>query len=96
MLPQQRQFLDRRQGPFFEIGDAQYFLAFRDGEAVGRISAHVNHLYDEHYGPGTGFWGFFEAIDDQRVAQALFDAAAAWLRERGCHLMAGPLELFHL
>jgi GNAT superfamily N-acetyltransferase len=92
IIPQQRQFLDRRQGPFFEIGEAQYFLAFRNGEGVGRISAHINHLYDEHYGPGTGFWGFFEAIEDQRVARALFDAAANWLRERGCHLMQGPLS----
>lgn len=92
IIPQQRQFLDRRQGPFFEIGEAQYFLAFRDGEAMGRISAHINRVYDEHYGPGTGYWGFFEAIDDQRVAQALFDAAAGWLRERGCHRLVGPLN----
>src|SRR5512138_3398109 len=68
LLPLQRQFLDRRQGPFFEIGDAQYFLAFRNGESVGRISAHINRLHDNHYGPGTGFWGFFESIDDRQVA----------------------------
>jgi hypothetical protein len=92
LLPEQRKFLDQRQGPFFEIGEAQYFLAFRDGEPAGRISAHVNRLHDEHYGPGTGFWGFFEAIDDQQVAHALFETAAGWLRERGCHRLVGPLN----
>ncbi len=92
LLPEQRKFLDQRRGPFFEIGEAQYFLAFRNGEPVGRISAHVNRLHDEHYGPGTGFWGFFEAVQDQAVANALFEAAAAWLRERGCHRLVGPLN----
>jgi len=92
LLPEQRRFLDRRQGPFFEIGEAQYFLAFRDGEPVGRISAHINRLHDDHYGPGTGFWGFFEAVPDQQVAQALFEAAAGWLRERGCNRLVGPLS----
>ena len=92
LLPEQRRFLDQRQGPFFEIGEAQYFLAHRDGEPVGRISAHLNRLYDDHYGPGTGFWGFFESIPDQRVAQALYEAAAGWLRPRGCHRLVGPLN----
>ncbi len=92
LLPEQRRFLDKRTGPFFEIGEAQFFLAFRDGEPVGRISAHRNRLHDEHHGPGTGFWGFFEAIQEPQVAQALFEAAAAWLRERGCHRLVGPLN----
>lgn len=92
LLPEQRRFLDQRRGPFFEFGTAQYFLAHRDGELLGRISAHLNRQYDEHYGPGTGFWGFFEAVEDQQVADVLFEAAAAWLRPRGCHLMVGPLN----
>jgi hypothetical protein len=92
LLPEQRKFFDQRRGPFFEIGAAQYFLAFRAGEPVGRISAHVNRLHDQHYGPGTGFWGFFEAVQDQAVAHALFEAAAAWLKERGCQRLVGPLN----
>ncbi len=92
LLPEQRRFLDQSQGPFFEIGAAQYFLAYQNGEPAGRISAHVNRLHDEHYGPGTGFWGFFESVPDQRVAHALFEAAAAWLRSRGCQRLLGPLN----
>jgi hypothetical protein len=92
LLPEQRKFLDPKHGPFFEIGEAQYFLAFRNGEPVGRISAHVNRLHDEHYGPETGFFGFFECVNDQEVANALFAAAEAWLRERGRTRLVGPLN----
>ena len=72
LLPEQRKFLDPRRGPFFEIGEAQYFLAYRRGEPVGRISAHLNRRHDEYHGADTGFWGFFEAVQDQEVANALF------------------------
>lgn len=92
LLPEQRRFLDRRQGPFFEIGEAQYFLAHRHGEPVGRISAHINRRHDEYHGVDTGFWGFFEAIRDQQVADALFEAAADWLRQRGRSRLVGPLN----
>jgi len=92
LLPEQRKFLDQRRGPFFEIGEAQYFLAFRNGQPVGRISAHINRRHDEYYGTETGFWGFFEAVQDQQVAHALFEAAADWLRQRGRRRLVGPLN----
>ena len=92
LLPEQRKFLDPRRGPFFEIGEAQYFLAYRQGEPVGRISAHLNRRHDEYHGADTGFWGFFEAVQDQEVANALFEAAAAWLRQHGRSRLVGPLN----
>jgi len=81
---------DRRKGYFFEIGDAELFLAYQEGLVVGRITAHVNHLYEKRYDNHTGFFGFFEAINSQAVADALFDRAAAWLKERGKTVMQGP------
>ena len=92
ILSQQRQFLDPRHGTFFEIGEAQYFLAFRDGNPVGRLSAHINRLHDTHHGPGTGFFGFFECMPDRDAAAALFEAAADWLRARGKTRLVGPLN----
>ena len=92
ILSQQRQFLDPRRGPFFEIGEARYFLASQDGRPVGRLSAHINRLHDTCHGPETGFFGFFECIPDRDVAAALFEAAAAWLRERGKTRLVGPLN----
>jgi hypothetical protein len=57
ILSHQRDFLDKNRGPFFEFGEAQYFLAYVDGKPAGRISAHVNRLHDEYHGPGTGGGG---------------------------------------
>jgi GNAT superfamily N-acetyltransferase len=92
VLSHQRDFLDKKRGPFFEIGEAQYFLARVDGQPAGRISAHINRLHDEYQGPGTGFFGFFESIPDPRVATGLLEAAAAWLRARGRSRLVGPLN----
>jgi GNAT superfamily N-acetyltransferase len=92
ILSHQRTFLDPQHGPFFEIGEAQYFLAFQNGRPVGRLSAHVNRLHDQYHGLETGFFGFFESIQDQDVATRLFTAAADWLHKRGKTRLVGPLN----
>jgi GNAT superfamily N-acetyltransferase len=76
--------------PFWEHADQQLFLAERDGDLVGTISAHVNHRHNEIHKDKVGFFGFFETIDDQTVAGALFDAASDWLREQGMDAIRGP------
>lgn len=91
-LDQQRHFLSSRTGPFFEHGEAQFFLACRAGQPVGRLSAHVNRAYDERHDARTGFFGFFECADDPAAARALFDAGAAWLRSRGKSRVQGPMS----
>ena len=83
LIPMQRDFLDPAKGPFFEFGEAQYFLARRDGKIVGRISAHVNGLYEKYHDAETGFFGFFECENNRETAHALFDAAADWVRAKG-------------
>lgn len=92
LLPEQRRFLDPKQGPFFEIGEAAYFLAYRNGRPVGRITAQVNHAYEHHHDRETGFFGFFECHPDAEAAEALFRAAGAWLAERGKTRLVGPLN----
>ncbi|WP_034642638.1 hypothetical protein [Desulfovibrio inopinatus] len=92
LIPQQREFLSKEKGPFFDIGDAKLFLAKQDGNIVGRISAHVNYAYDKLHDPRTGFFGFFESIDDTAVSRALFDTAAAWVAEKGKSKLHGPLN----
>jgi hypothetical protein len=92
ILSEQKKILDPRKGPFFEFGEARYFLAFYQGQPAGRLSAHVSGRYEERHDGDTGFFGFFESVDDRRVAAALFDAAAAWLREKGKTRIQGPLS----
>ena len=82
--------LDRVKNPFFEHATAEYFVATRDGVPVGRIAAIANRLHNETHHDHTGFYGFFESIDDQAVADALVAAAAGWLRERGFATIRGP------
>ena len=85
-----RALLDRRKNPFFAHAEADYFIAERGGEVVGRIAAIHNRLHNEVHGDRVGFFGFFECINDFRVARALLDAAAAWVRARGLDVLRGP------
>lgn len=86
--------LDRKRNPFFQHAEAEYFLTVRrsDGQAdvVGRIAAIHNRAHNECQDDKVGFFGFFECVNDQAVANALFDAAAAWLKPRGLDTMRGP------
>ncbi len=89
---ERRQFLDRTKNPWFEHGEAEYFLAWRDGRAVGRITAQVDRLLNEFQGNDWGLFGFFECEDDPEAARALLDAAETWLRARGRDRMVGPMD----
>ena len=84
--------LSPKTNPFFLVGEAALFVAMRDGRAIGRISAQINRAYLDLHKDGAGHFGFFEAIDDQEVADALVARAADWLREKGCRRMVGPFN----
>jgi GNAT superfamily N-acetyltransferase len=86
-------FLNRRMNPFFSHGDATYFLARRDGRVVGRITAQINHAFDQQHQTRWGWFGFIEFEQDPQVLEALLDTAAAWLRARDCERMVGPADL---
>lgn len=90
LLAEHKRLLGYRHHPFYDDGVIQTFLAYRDGEVCGRVAAIVNGPYNRRAEEKRGFFGFFESLDDQRVASALFDAAAAWLRERGMTAIRGP------
>ena len=82
--------LDTKKNPFYKHAERELFLAERNGEIVGRIGAIKNDLHNEHANDNVGFFGFFECINDQEVANALFDAAKKWLKEKGFDAMRGP------
>jgi GNAT superfamily N-acetyltransferase len=82
--------LSRSKNPFFEHAEAEYFVAERDGAVIGRIAAISNRLHNETHGDRVGFFGFFESIEDQEVADTLFQSAAEWCRARGHDVLRGP------
>jgi GNAT superfamily N-acetyltransferase len=87
-----RNRLDRAKNPFFEHAEAEYWLAFRDGDPVGRITAHYDRNFNRFQHNEWGMFGWFEARDDPLVAGALLDAAEEWLRDRKRDRMVGPLS----
>ncbi|MCL2768831.1 MAG: hypothetical protein FWD42_01805, partial [Solirubrobacterales bacterium] len=82
--------LDRGRNPFFGHAEVEYFLAWRDGRPVGRVSAHIDRNLNSFQDNEWGLFGFFECEDDPEAARALLDSAAAWLRGRGRDRMVGP------
>ncbi len=80
------------KNPWFEHARAQFWLAERSGKVVGRISAQVDELVQEHMGAGTGQWGMFEVLDSEAAA-ALIETAEDWLRAQGMKRALGPISL---
>ncbi|WP_417317527.1 hypothetical protein [Emcibacter sp.] len=85
--------LSRDKNPYFEHAEAGYWVARRNGETVGRISAQMDQLVQKYHGEKSGHFGFFDCIDDQSVADALLDTAENWLREKGAVKVIGPFSL---
>jgi GNAT superfamily N-acetyltransferase len=89
---ERRLFLNRRLNPYFKHGEAEYFLAWRDGRLVGRVTAQIDRAFNEYHDSRSGMFGFLDLEDDPEAMTALLDAAAHWLRERGCDRMVGPMD----
>jgi GNAT superfamily N-acetyltransferase len=85
-----RSAFDRSKHPFHEHSEVQAFLALRDGKPVGRIAAIRNRNHEKFHEEPVGFFGYFECVNDQAVAEALFDTAAGWVSQRGLRVMRGP------
>jgi GNAT superfamily N-acetyltransferase len=92
LLGELEKVLDPKQHPYHEHAETALFLARRNGEVVGRISAQVNHLYNEFHEAKVGNFGFFECIDDIEVARALLDTAFEWNQKRHMTLLMGPMN----
>lgn len=91
------ELLNPKKNPFFKHADVQLFLAKQGQKVVGRISAHIDHLalaqpIEQGMGPGTGNWGMLEA-QDEKIAEALINAAENWLRDQGMKRVLAPLSL---
>jgi hypothetical protein len=84
--------IDTEKNPFYQHAEIALFLAYRDNEVVGRIGAITNELHNQTHNDNIGFFGFFECIDDQEVADALFSSAENWLKQKGKDGIRGPVN----
>ncbi|MDF1536679.1 MAG: N-acetyltransferase [bacterium] len=85
-------FLLSSKHPFYRHAEIRLFLAMKQGVPVGRIAAIVNHRHNEFHDEKAGFFGFFECVDDQDVADALLAGAQDWLAASGADIVRGPVN----
>jgi GNAT superfamily N-acetyltransferase len=95
LIMEREDFLNPAKNPVYEYAKIQLFLARRGDKVVGTIAAVHNERYCEYHPEDAqvGFFGLYDCIPDQDVAGALFEAAGAWLRERGKSVLRGPVNL---
>ena len=89
-----RDLLDVAKNPFFRHAIMHPVLAIDDttGRCVGRIVGVVDDNHNKYHSEKTGFFGFFECVNDQKVANLLLDEAARWVKAQGMNLMRGPMN----
>jgi hypothetical protein len=92
LIFERMEFLNRKKNPWFEHGEAEYFLAERDGQPVGRITAHLDRRWDEYQGGSDAMFGFFETANDPEVSAALLGAASEWAAAKDRDRILGPMD----
>jgi len=80
---------DPKRGKFFTYGEADFFVAYKDGKPAGTICPH----FERTGGQDEALIGFFECVEDKQVAFALFDAARDWAKNRGLTKMLGTFNM---
>lgn len=87
-------FLSTRKNPLFQSADdLRFFTALRDGQPVGRITAHVHRASNLRHGLNTAYFGYFDCINDTEIANTLLAAAEAWAKSKGFDRLVGNFNL---
>lgn len=92
LINDQKKFFDPRENAYYEHSEVALFLAWKDGNAVGRISAQTNTQHNIEHKDKVGFFGFFESEDNQEIADALMNKALEWNKAKGMDTMRGPMN----
>jgi len=85
--------LNKGKHPFYEHSDGDFFIASRDGQDVGRLGVMENTRFNEYHKSQKAQFYFFECEDDLGTAEALFEKAFDWSRQRDLDTMVGPKGL---
>ena len=87
-----KELLDREKHPFYKDAEAEFFVAKKDGQVAGRVAAILDKAHNRFHQENAGFFGFFECINDQAVADALLQRAKRWVFDRGAKFLRGPVN----
>ena len=91
LLMDEKNTLDWKKNPAFEVAQARYWLAYKDEKVAGRIAGIYNSKSNEKWGQHNVRFGWVDFIDDREVSKALFDTVENWARELGMSAVHGPL-----
>ncbi|BAI81611.1 conserved hypothetical protein [Deferribacter desulfuricans SSM1] len=89
---ERKEFFNPKKNPFFEHAKVKYFLAEKDGKLVGRIAGIIDYNFIEFHGEKTGYFGFFDSINDLDVTKSLFEKVENFLRQQGIKKVIGPFN----
>lgn len=92
LLLDEKARFNRKKSPFFTHSEASFFLARENGNPVGRIAAILNTNHNTFHNEKTCFFGFFECIDSQEVAEALFEKVKEYARSKKMEILRGPMN----
>ncbi len=92
LIMDMKNLLSKEKNPFWKHSEGEHFIAWRDGQPVGRISAIINDNHNSLHEEKVVFFGFFESIQDENVAHKLLDTVEKWGKERGMTIMRGPMN----
>lgn len=90
LIMDELELFDRKKNPAYEYSDSRLFLAYHDGELVGRIAAVLNKAANTKYETKNLRWSWFDTINDYDVAEALFLKVEEWAKELGMETLSGP------
>ena len=92
LLSNQKILLNSNKHPFYEHANTQFFIAKRNGNIVGRIAGIIDHEHNRIHQEKTGFFGFFETVDDYSIAEKLLNSARSWIKSQGMQVFRGPVN----
>ncbi len=92
LVPERMKQLNPHKGTFYHHGEADFFLAYKDGRLAGTIMAAEDRSSNQSRGLSDGMFGFFECTNDPDVANKLFETAQTWVANRGLNRMIGPFH----
>jgi GNAT superfamily N-acetyltransferase len=90
LLGEEKRFLSKKHNPFLKNNPVVFYVCYRGKTPVGRIAGIINKEHNNYHEDKTAFFGFFEAIDDERAAERLFQAVTQWVKEKGADALRGP------
>lgn len=92
LLVEIKETLDLKKNPFWKHTQREIFIARDNGIPAGRVVAVVDDNHNNFHNEKTGFFGFFECVDNLAVARVLWDEAKKWLKKMGMERMRGPVN----